>query len=165
MTPARQTGKIRLALIGWALAGLVLGCVLAPQVATAAEPAVVDANTGIAISGFDPVSYFTGGGPKAGHPDFELSRDGTVWRFSNEGNRAAFAGHPEVYTPRFGGYDAVAIARGASVPGHPLYWVMAGERVYLFYSEQARAEFIADPGSVIERAARRWPDVMRTIAR
>ena len=37
-----------------------------------------------------------------------------VWRFRNEGNRAAFAEHPEVYLPRFGGYDPVTIARGVS---------------------------------------------------
>jgi hypothetical protein len=60
-----------------------------------------------------------------------LRLDGAVWRFRNEGNRAAFAEHPEVYLPRFGGYDAVAIARGVSVPGHPLFWTITGERLYL----------------------------------
>ena len=32
---------------------------------------------------------------------------GAIWRFRNEGNRAAFAADPEVYMPRFGGYDPV----------------------------------------------------------
>ena len=67
--------------------------------------------------------------------------DGAVWRFRNEGNRAAFADHPEVYMPRFGGYDPVAVARGVAVPGHPLFWAVAGERLYLFYSAEARAAF------------------------
>ena len=80
--------------------------------------------------------------------------DGAVWRFRNEGNRAAFADHPEVYMPRFGGYDPVAIARGASVPGHPLFWAVTGERLYLFYSAEARATFLADPGRIIDAARR-----------
>jgi hypothetical protein len=67
--------------------------------------------------------------------------------------------------PRFGGYDPVAIARGTSVPGHPMFWVVMGERLYLFYSEEARAEFLADPGRIIDSATRKWPEVARTLAR
>ena len=98
---------------------------------------VVNALTGLAISGFDPVAYFVDAKPKMGRPDMELRLDGAVWRFQNEGNRAAFADHPEVYTPRFGGYDPVAIARGVSVPGHPLFWAVTGERLYLFYQRRS----------------------------
>jgi hypothetical protein len=126
---------------------------------------VVDAHTGLAISGFDPVAYFTEAKPKFGRPDLELRFDGVVWRFQNEGNRAAFAEHPAVYMPRFGGHDPVAAARGNSVPGHPLFWAVTGDRLYLFYSAKARAAFLADPGRIIERATRKWREVARTIAR
>ena len=165
MTAARPAGKSRLA--RWALLGLALcGGFLAPWPAHAAgDPAVVDSRSGLAISGFDPVAYFTDGAAKIGRADMELSQGGTVWRFRNEGNRSAFAGHPEVYTPRFGGYDPVAIARGTSVPGHPLIWAVAGERLYFFYNDAARAAFIADPGRIIEAATRKWPEVERTIGR
>jgi hypothetical protein len=91
--------------------------------------------------------------------------EGAVWRFINEGNRAAFAGHPEVYAPRFGGYDPVAIGRGRSVPGHPLFWLVVGQRLYFFYSENARAAFLADPGRIIDTAERRWPEIARGLAK
>jgi len=126
---------------------------------------VVDPATGLAISGLDPVAYFTDGRPQFGRPGIELTRERAVWRFRNEGNRAAFADHPEVYRPRFGGYDAVAIARGTSVPGHPFVWTVTGGRLYLFYDEAARAAFLADPASVLAEAEKRWPDVARTIGR
>ena len=149
-----------------ALALAVLTGFFAPAIwAAPSDRIVVDAHTGLAISGFDPVAYFTEAKPNFGRPDLELRLDATVWRFHNEGNRAAFAEHPEVYTPRFGGYDPVAVARGTSVPGHPLFWTVTGERLYLFYSEDARAEFLADPGGVIARAERKWPEVARGIAR
>ncbi|MGH6726036.1 MAG: YHS domain-containing (seleno)protein [Pseudolabrys sp.] len=147
-----------LAIFGDICAGPALGAAIN-------DPLVVDAHTGLAISGFDPVAYFTDAKPKFGRPDLELRMDGAVWRFQNEGNRAAFAEHPEVYTPCFGGFDPVAIARGASVPGHPLFWAVTGERLYLFYSAEARAAFLADPGRIIERAMRNWPEVARSIAR
>jgi len=169
MTAARQQRKSPLALglaFGLALGLAVCGGIFAPPAILAApsDRIVVDVHSGLAISGFDPVAYFTEAKPKIGRPDVELRVDGTVWRFRNEGNRAAFAVHPEVYMPRFGGYDPVAIARDASVPGHPLFWAVTGERLYLFYSAEARMAFLAEPGRIIERATRKWPDVARTIA-
>ncbi|HZQ11689.1 MAG TPA: YHS domain-containing (seleno)protein [Pseudolabrys sp.] len=146
--------------------GLLAGLAFAMAApAGAAEPLVVNPNSGLALSGFDPVAYFTDGKPQFGHPEFELHANGALWRFRNDGDRAAFADHPEVYTPVFGGYDPVAVARGASVPGHPLFWAVSGERLYLFYSDEARSEFLADPGGIIARANRKWPEVARGIAR
>jgi hypothetical protein len=145
----------------------VFGGIFAPKaiLAAANDRIVVNPHSGLAISGFDPVAYFVDAKPRIGRPSLELRLDAAVWRFRNEGNRAAFAEHPEVYAPRFGGYDPVAIARGASVPGHPLFWSVTGERLYLFYSAEARAAFLADPGGIIERATRKWPEVAHTIAR
>ena len=164
MTTARQQRKSCL-VPGLALGIAVFGGIFASP-AILASPndwIVVDAHSALAISGFDPVAYFTEGKPKVGRPTMELRLDAVVWRFRNEGNRAAFAEHPEVYMPRFGGHDPVALARGASVPGHPLFWSVTGERLYLFYSAQARAAFLAGPGNIIERATRKWPEVERTL--
>ena len=166
MTAARQQRKSPRSL-GLALGLAVLGVILTPPPVNAAvsDPIVVNAHTGLAISGFDPVAYFTDGKPKIGRAKLELRMDGVVWRFFNEGNRAAFADHPEVYAPRFGGYDPVAVARGVSVPGHPMFWAVTGERLYLFYSAEARATFLADPGRILDAADRKWPIVTRSIAR
>lgn len=152
---------------GIAFALAVWGGIFAPDAIRAAtvDRIVVNPESGLAISGFDPVAYFTDGKPQFGRPELELTLGGTVWRFHNEGNRAAFAEHPEVYMPRFGGYDPVAIARGNSVPGHPLFWAVTGERLYLFYSATARDDFLTSPGRVIDAATRKWPEVARSIGR
>lgn len=166
MTAARRQRKsprVPAFALGLAIWGVILG----PPAGHAAisVPVVVNANTGLAISGFDPVAYFTDRKPKIGRPQLEFRADGVVWRFCNEGNRAAFADHPEVYAPHFGGYDPVAIARGVSVPGHPMFWAVSGERLYLFYSAEARTTFLADPGRILDAAERKWPIVTRSIAR
>ncbi len=128
-----------------------------------ADDIEVNPHTGLAISGFDPLAYFTDQKPRMGRPDLELSLGGVIWQFRNPGNRAAFAAHPEVYRPRFDGFDPVAIARGASVPGHPLFFAVVRERLYLFYGEESRAAFLADPGRVIASAMRKWPTVARSL--
>jgi hypothetical protein len=148
------------------LLGFGLGSGISTPVALLAatdNQLAVNSNTGLAISGFDPVAYFTEGKAIFGRAEIELNLDGAVWRFSNEGNRGAFAGHPEVYAPRFGGYDPVAIGQGRSVPGHPLFWVVVGQRLYLFYSEKSRASFLADTGRIIDTAERKWPEVARSL--
>jgi len=129
------------------------------------ERVVIDPASGLAISGFDPVAYFSRGKALQGQPGLELRLAGAVWRFENEGNRAAFSENPDIYGPQFGGYDPVAVGRDTAVAGHPLIWAIDGERLYLFYDEAARAEFLADPERIIERARQKWPSVAYMISR
>jgi hypothetical protein len=39
------------------------------------------------------------------------------------------------------------------------------ERLYLFYSAEARTAFLDDPAAILERATHKWPQVARTIGR
>jgi hypothetical protein len=149
-----------------ALAGLAAAASVgnAPSGAATTERVVFDPRTGLAINGYDPVAYFTEAMPRVGRPEFEFRFAGVVWRFRNEGNRAAFKADPEVYMPRFGGYDPVALVRDANAPGHPELWIIAENRLYLFYSAEARDAFAGDPGPAIHAAERVWPAVLRKLA-
>jgi hypothetical protein len=166
MTTARRQRKSRRELIYFlALAGVgLMSAPGRPIFAATTERIVSDPASGLALGGFDPVAYFTDAAPVPGSSDFELSFAGVVWRFRNEGNRAAFVANPEVYMPRFGGYDPVAVARGASAPGHAELWAIAEDRLYLFYSAEARDTFTSDPGPAIDAADRVWPTVLRTLS-
>jgi hypothetical protein len=161
MTAARRSRKHYVC-----LAVLALGCTgLAPGLnATTTERVVVDRHTGLAIYGIDPVAYFTERKPTAGRENFELRHAGAIWRFQNEGNRAAFAADSEVYMPRFGGYDPVGISRGVATPGKPAVWAVNEQRLYLFYTADARATFLANPAEVIAGATARWSAVKSELA-
>jgi hypothetical protein len=168
MTAARQERKSRhfrtmIATIVAVLAFAGFGVATAPLRATTTERVVVNRHTGLAIDGFDPVAYFTDGAPSLGRSGLEWRHAGATWRFRNEGNRAAFAADPEVYMPRFGGHDPVAAARGVAVPGHPSLWLIAEGRLYLFYSDEARAQFAGDTEQAIDAAERHWPEVVGTL--
>jgi hypothetical protein len=125
---------------------------------------VMDRRTGIAIHGYDPVAHFTDGAPALGQGDFEYTFGGAVWRFRNAGNRGAFMTDPEVYMPRFGGYDPVGVARGVAVPGDPRRWVIAGKRLYLFYTIDNKDIFLASRQPAAAAADRNWPAVQLTLA-
>src|ERR1700688_636793 len=128
------------------------------------ERVVLNRFTGLAIEGYDPVAYFVDARPEIGLQDFEASQAGAVWRFRNEGNRASFVAHPEIYGPQFGGYDPVDLARGVTVAGNPRFWLVSGQRLYLFNREQSRAAFAADSARVLRDAVRRWPAIEQTLA-
>jgi YHS domain-containing protein len=129
------------------------------------ERIVTDRFSGLAIGGFDPVAYFVDGQPVQGLEDFEAWQDGVVWRFHNEGNRASFLAHPEIYGPQFGGYDPTDVARGVTVAGNPRLWVIAGERLFLFSREANRDAFATNPGRYLQRATARWPTLQQELPR
>jgi hypothetical protein len=134
-----------------------------PLRAGTSEMIVADRNTGVALAGYDPVAYFASASPVQGRNDYEFQFRQGVFRFHNEGNRAAFVEHPEIYTPQFGGYDPIALARGIALPGNPLEWLIVNDRLYLFYSASARTAFLANPPEAIVVAAERWPGVARDL--
>jgi hypothetical protein len=165
MTPARQERKQNpVWFSALACLTLVLGAAALVSRATATEQIVVDWHTGLAIGGYDPVAYFTDGMPTAGSADLEFSYGGAVWRFSNVGNRAAFVEQPDVYMPRFGGYDPLGVAGGVAVAGKPSIWFIAGERLFLFFDRARRDRFAADPDRATAAAERKWPEVRHTLS-
>ena len=172
MTSQRQerNGKFQTVARGLGIALIAISAVWGPFTgrfaATAAttERVVVNRFSGLAIEGFDPVAYFIDHQPVMGSQDFEASQAGAVWRFRNEGNRASFVAHPEVYGPQFGGYDPVDVARGVTVGGNPLFWAVSGQRLYLFSREENRDAFAANPLPYLKEAAARWPALEEKLA-
>jgi YHS domain-containing protein len=128
------------------------------------ERVVTDSRTGLAMYGFDPVSYFVDGLAAAGRADFEFRYRGAVWRFRNPGNLAAFMDNPTLYAPQFGGYDPVAVGRGAPAPGNPQIWLIADQKLYLFYSIENEETFKAAPQQHARLAEEKWPGIVKELA-
>ena len=139
------------------LAGIWLGLSWLPARAATTERIVVNRFSGVAIEGFDPVAYFVDGAAMQGTAEFEANLWGAVWRFRNDGNRAEFLAHPEVYGPQYGGYDPVDIARGVLNAANPRFYVIAEQRLYLFSREDNRDAFAANPDRFLYEVGKRWP--------
>jgi hypothetical protein len=157
-------GIAGISLVGISLIGISLGAAAGPAEAATTERVVLNRFTGLAIEGFDPVAYFVDARPELGLASFEASDAGAVWRFRNEGNRASFVAHPDIYGPRFGGYDPVDVARGVTVAGNPRFWLVSGQRLYLFGREQNRDAFAADPARSLGEANAHWPRLEQGLA-
>jgi len=163
--PSRKRFRPGIAVISvWAASVAQIFLPLAAHAATT-ERVIVNRYTGLAIEGFDPVAYFVDARPTAGLPEFEASQSGAVWRFRNEGNRASFVAHPDIYGPQFGGYDPIDLARGVTYAGNPRFWLISDQRLYLFGREESRDAFAADPKRFLLDASTRGPAIERNLAR
>lgn len=122
-----------------------------------------DPRTGIALGGYDPMSYVTNSEPVQGHPSYEHFWGGVTWRFYNEGNQAAFARHPQVYAPLYAGYDPVILAKGKLVEGKPVTWEIHMGRLYLFYSTASLKTWRKHRDKILAKAKSIWPKLSLTI--
>jgi YHS domain-containing protein len=90
---------------------------------------------GIALSGFDPVSYFKANGPQKGLAKFQAERGEAKYFFANEEDKQEFLKNPAKYTPQFDGYCAYAVADSKSkVEVDPKSFVVQDGRLLLFYN-------------------------------
>ena len=154
----RQIGKQILTIAALAAISAIIGVPLPVAAGSLATKFVTDPLTGVAIDGYDPVSYFTEPEPQLGKPDFEYYWGGVPWYFENKANRDAFIKHPEVYAPQYGGHCQTSLARGYLSDGKPRIYVVAADRLYLFYSTANRDAFLLSPVASAKSAIARWAE-------
>jgi YHS domain-containing protein len=58
--------------------------------------------SGLAIQGYDPVSYFATGKAMDGKKDITLACQGVIYRFASTANRETFKANPGKYQPQYG---------------------------------------------------------------
>ena len=91
-------------------------------------------DAGVAIKGYDPVSYF-GGTANEGSKEFSTSSEGAIYYFSSSANRDTFKANPGKYTPQYGGWCAYAMGEsGEKVKIDPETFKILDGKLYLFYN-------------------------------
>jgi YHS domain-containing protein len=153
----RQIGKQILTIAAWLMLG-ALGHA-DPLVTTI----VSDPLTGIAIDGYDPVSYFTDPQPAAGKPDYEYLWQGVSWYFESAGNRDVFVRNPTIYAPQYGGHCLTSLSRGYLSDGKPQLYVIDGLKLYFFYSTANRDAFMLSRTAALATAAQNWPRLVQDL--
>lgn len=89
---------------------------------------------GLAIQGFDPVSYFQGK-PAKGSKDHAVSHQGTIYYFASVANAEIFKKNPAAYEPQYGGWCAYAMgSKGEKVSIDPKTYKITDGKLFLFYN-------------------------------
>ena len=157
---------------GTVITGIVMGCALLltaaasrasalpaglPELPGLGEVMQRDNRSGLALSGFDPVAYFSSDAAVPGLPRYELVHDGAVWRFASAEHKALFEADPERYLPAYGGFCAYGTSRGYLVKIEPDAWSIVDGRLYLNYDLGVRETWARRTKTYIARADGNWP--------
>lgn len=106
---------------------------LLPLQSVAAEKGLLNIDSaGLALQGYDPVTYFDGK-PKPGKNEVTESYHGVQYRFVDQLNRRRFLKDPDRYQPAFGGWCGWAMLEGDLVEVDPERFKIIGDRIVLFY--------------------------------
>ena len=88
----------------------------------------------LAIKGYDPVAYFTLGKPTKGTPEFAYDWDDHRYLFVSAEHRDRLKVDQVRYSPQFGNYCAMALAKGQIVVANPENWLVSDGKLYVFGS-------------------------------
>ncbi len=138
-----------------------LGLALATATVTTALAAGVEINattTGLALRGYDPVSYFQDG-PKEGLVDIVAVHEDATYRFVSEANKKTFVANPASYTPAYGGYCAYGAALGYKFDGDPKLWKIVDEKLYLNLSPHVVGLWTKDISGNLEKSEEHWKTI------
>jgi hypothetical protein len=128
-------------------------------VSTAADAVSTSRFSDVAVSGYDPVAYFTDNQPVRGRKEFTARWNGAEWRFASAAHRDAFVAEPARYAPQYGGYCAWAVSQGYTAPADPDAWKIVGSKLYLNYDREIAAKWEQDiPGNIVS-ADDKWPSL------
>ena len=117
----------------------------------------IDKNmNGVALKGYDPVSYFTDMKPEMGMSDISYKWGGATWQFTSKDHMKMFEENPSKYAPQYGGYCAYAITKNKLVPADPAYWTMENGMLYLNVNADAQQLFRKDIMDNINMGEKNW---------
>lgn len=78
---------------------------------TDSDPGIC-APDGIAVGGYDLLTYHGPDGPKPGNREFAEEYDGLTYLFVSDSNRQRFRDAPKRHLPRYDGWCAITLALG-----------------------------------------------------
>lgn len=119
---------------------------------------------GLAIQGYDPVSYFKGK-PVEGSEKFQTTYQGVVYWFSNASNLNQFNANPASFEPVYGGWCAYAMGEtGEKVKVDPETYKIINGRLYLFYNfwgNNTLDSWNKNEPSLKEKGDKNWKEIVR----
>ena len=119
---------------------------------------------GVALEGYDPVTYFTDGKPAKGDPKIEATFNGALYHFVSQEHRATFEKEPTKYAPAYGGFCGYAASIGKVRPANPLLWSVVEEQLIVQHTKGAVELWEKDVAGNKAKADKYWPRLVEAKA-
>jgi enamine deaminase RidA (YjgF/YER057c/UK114 family) len=124
-------------------------------------PAAWGEEARLAISGYDPVAYFSDGKPVPGSAEFEYVWHDARWRFASAAHHDLFVKDPEHYAPQYDGYCALGVAwqQPHKDTVDPNAWRIVDGKLYLAHTARGLVAWQEKAAENIKAADKNWPTV------
>ena len=125
----------------------------------------VSGATKTAVSGYDPVAFFTDSRPVHGLPSISTEYKGATYLFATENHKKLFTATPERYLPQYGGFCAYGVGRGKLVEVDINTWQVRDGKLYLNLNPDILKKFNADIEGNLAKADKNWPALVKKNAK
>lgn len=115
-----------------------------------------DTEATVALSGYDPVAYHSHGRAMKGSTSHAVRWAEATWYFISAESKELFLDDPLKYAPQFGGHCAVAVHSGTTARADPEQWIIREGKLYVFFGEEPKLEFLLYTLSDIAKAEHNW---------
>ena len=119
---------------------------------------------GVALEGYDPVSYFSDRKPAKGDPKIEATYNGALYHFVSQEHRETFEKDPTKYAPAYGGYCGYAASIGKVRPANPLLWSIVDGQLIVQHTKGAVELWDKDVSGNKAKADKLWPRLVEVKA-
>jgi YHS domain-containing protein len=127
---------------------------------TGSKTLVFTNKRGVALEGYDPVSYFADGRPTKGDPRIEATFNGALYHFTSQEHRETFEKAPTKYVPAYGGYCGYAASIGKVRPANPLLWSIVDGQLVVQHTKGAVELWDKDVAGNKSKADVNWPKLV-----
>ncbi len=130
------------------------------QTDLAVRPKQYNLEKGLAIQGYDPVTYFTQNKAVKGSAANSYTYKNVTYRFASSANLEAFKKNPGTYQPEYGGWCAYAMEdSGKKVGIDPETFKVKDGKLYLFYHSfiiNTLQKWVSDETNLHKKADANW---------
>lgn len=117
---------------------------------------------GLALEGYDVVSYFNLGKPVKGHAAYQFVWSDLTWQFINQEHLEAFKTAPQKYAPAYGGYCAYGCSNGYKAKPKMAAFTVHEGRLYLNFAHYVKRRWLQSVNTKISSADERWAETRLT---
>src|SRR5580658_2115323 len=136
------------------------GLLLLSMSAWAGELVNVSGESKVAVSGYDPVAFFTDSKPVNGSPFISENYKGATSFFADGEHKSRFTANPDKYCPQYGGFCAYGVGLNKLFPVDIDTWQVRNGKLYLNLNKSVLKKFNADFDGNVAKAEINWPGLV-----
>ncbi len=114
----------------------------------------VNTNNGLALDGYDAVAYHLQNSTQKGNKSYAYTYENATWHFSSKTNKQLFTQNPKKYMPKFGGYCAYGVGKGATAAVDVNAWLIEKGELFLFNDQGVKQSWLDEKKDGILNAAK-----------